>query len=388
MSQKGLFDAQGAAESVAAPLGLDVSKLKRRALVKLMETSCIYGDVDTVRALTEAGCSPCMALDSMQRQPIHQAAAHGQVGVCELLLDLGVPVNVRDASEETPLHHGAYRNHLEVCRLLLQRGADVNALRCGENSVLHMGITKNANVQLVALLIAAGATVDARNAQGYTVLHEAVRSGAVHLLTMLAEAGASVKAFTKYGHTAMHLTRGMYGRFSIPLLQQLGLSVDEPDVRGDSPLFAAVDFHCLPAIVDLVEAGANREALDHQGCSVLQRGLCADFKVEEHIVFAMELLALGFDARRALDHPDGVSPKVVAALERPLHACIECGLVTQCVALIERGYDPRHRDGRRKSALQLAEDIGWSGLDALRAALARRAAAEAAAHLGETLQPW
>jgi len=86
-----------------------------------------HGDVRTIRALLDNNPKLISIRDpdSYGHTLLHIAARNGQREVAELLVALGVDVNVTDqGGGVTPLHWAA---NSEVAELLLAKGADVNA---------------------------------------------------------------------------------------------------------------------------------------------------------------------------------------------------------------------------------------------------------------------
>jgi ankyrin repeat protein len=59
--------------------------------------------------------------------PLHVAAAQGQTGIVQLLLQRGADPNVRGMGGVTPLHFAAAGGHIEAARVLLEAGADRHA---------------------------------------------------------------------------------------------------------------------------------------------------------------------------------------------------------------------------------------------------------------------
>jgi len=57
-------------------------------------------------------------------EALHQAAAEGRADAADILLDLGVPIDLPGQMGGTPLHHAAWWGHGDVVDLLLARGAD------------------------------------------------------------------------------------------------------------------------------------------------------------------------------------------------------------------------------------------------------------------------
>ena len=75
-----------------------------------------------------------------------------------------------DKRDRRPLHYAAYGNHADVVRLLLARGADVDAI----------------------------------DKDHYTALHAAAAAGAVIVVQQLLEAEADIMATNVYGNTPIH----------------------------------------------------------------------------------------------------------------------------------------------------------------------------------------
>ena len=59
--------------------------------------------------------------------PIHDAAAVGDLAAIQAELDKGVDVNAKDNDGRTPLHYSANKGYKEIVQLLIGNGADVNA---------------------------------------------------------------------------------------------------------------------------------------------------------------------------------------------------------------------------------------------------------------------
>lgn len=58
--------------------------------------------------------------------PLHNAAQQGRLGVVELLLDLGMPVDLGDRQEQRAIQYAVMGGKLEMVKLLVARGADVD----------------------------------------------------------------------------------------------------------------------------------------------------------------------------------------------------------------------------------------------------------------------
>ena len=96
--------------------------------------------------------------------PIHTAAKTGDLAGIQAELDKGVDVDEGDDSWPgmTPLHYAADEGHTEVVELLIANGADVNAKNENGWTPLHLAAYWGGK-EIVELLIAAGADVNAKD---------------------------------------------------------------------------------------------------------------------------------------------------------------------------------------------------------------------------------
>ena len=104
----------------------------------------------------------------------------------------------------TPLHVAARHNtRPEVVALLIKAGADVDAKGKHGRTPLHRAARSNENPEIVELLVKSGLDVDTRNSFGRTPLHYAADNGNPEVLTVLLEAGANVNARDDSGATPL-----------------------------------------------------------------------------------------------------------------------------------------------------------------------------------------
>jgi len=154
-------------------------------LALLMSHCAYYGDVSAIRHLLAHGATlPMLGADL----GLNAAAFHGHWRLCEFLLEQGAEVDaVLPATGETALHSACSAGdglaHERVVEVLLAHGADTARVtlpdaptgaymrdaRTRAETALHRAAA-GAGAGTVALLLAAGARVDARDAHGDTPL--------------------------------------------------------------------------------------------------------------------------------------------------------------------------------------------------------------------------
>ena len=136
------------------------------------------GDLETVRLLLDAGAA--RAPDHRLAWALSNVAEEGPTEVLAVMLDHGVPVDLRDHIQRTALFQAVWARRLDAVRLLLERGADVNAVdRDGwtplDQAVLQFEVEHR---EIALVLVRAGARGEALR----RLLAEAVKHAHVELV--------------------------------------------------------------------------------------------------------------------------------------------------------------------------------------------------------------
>ena len=139
--------------------------------------------------------------------PAHPFVRAAQEDNLEALTALiaGMDVNLRDKqSKTTALEHAVKNANREMVQLLLSAGANVNAKNAEGETVLMM-LDDDATGDLVWDLLNARADVNVKDGAGNTALMQAAISNNLEALKTLLDAGAEVNARNKLGQTALML---------------------------------------------------------------------------------------------------------------------------------------------------------------------------------------
>ncbi|KAL4458684.1 hypothetical protein ABPG75_013549 [Micractinium tetrahymenae] len=200
------------------------------------------------------------------------------------------PLNLPDLLGNTPLHLAAEGSHLEAARLLIQAGAsldmqnrDPSKYAAGNWSVrtkdlefaipvpslhqtpLHIA-AEAGDLEMMQLLVQAGALLDLRDASGSTPLHLALEAQDERALALLLRAGASPVLFSNdmgEDSTPLHAAAAA-GRPGIlrALLdawpaERLPAAVNQPGENGWTPLMLSARRGSADCVRLLLERGAD-----------------------------------------------------------------------------------------------------------------------------------
>ena len=182
------------------------------------------------------------------------AAASGDAkGVRRLLAD-GANINVI-RQNYTPLTGAAQWGHKNVVELLIAKGADVNAKNSKGDTPLHAAY----KIDIIKLFIARGANVNARNNEGNTPLHLALRgTDGSDIANLLITNGADINAKSNEGITPLHIAAFRGQRDIVELLIEKGANVHAKDRVGRTPLDYARESKEVEVARLLVQSGSAK----------------------------------------------------------------------------------------------------------------------------------
>jgi len=250
---------------------------------------------------------------------VGDAVRVGDVAQLRALLEAGADPEEPETGESwSPLQSAVYSDQVEVVRLLLDAGAGVNGAEDGNNSPLVL----------------------------------AIQSGSVDVFRILRERGASLNVDAEY-LSFLFTTAASYGHLEVVkwLLTQ-GADVDMTDFQGCSALTRAAKSDQLEMVKELLRLGADPNhrdhdtetvlmwAADHAGNAAVLRALIRG-GADVNAVNDMESTALSWAMR------DGDPEMVQALLEggvtiRPfdLSRGAQRGYTGAVRLLLEHGVDP------------------------------------------------
>jgi ankyrin repeat protein len=227
-------------------------------------------DAAEVSRLLKAGAK-VDAVNLYGATPMQMAAATGNAQILKLLLDAGANVDSPNAEGQTALMAVARTGNLEAAKLLIKRGATVDAREEWGAQTALMWASARRHPQMMELLISHGANVNAQsawrdwerhvtaesrakrtNTGGLTPLMYAAREDCLECVNVLIKHHVDVDKPDPDGVAPVTFAILNNNWDIAARLIEAGCDVNQWDIYGRAPLFAAVDSN--------VDAAGNRAA--------------------------------------------------------------------------------------------------------------------------------
>jgi cytohesin len=239
------------------------------------------GRMDRMRALLDANPALVSAQGDKGWSPLHMAAVGGSREAAELLLAKGADANATDSDGMTPLHVA----NKAVAELLIAKKANVNSWSrdnadlwyddgvhpAGQWTPLHRAAFEG-RTEVAEVLIAAGAAINERDADGATPLYLTAQRGQSGVAAALLAAGADVGIRTKHGATPLYIAslRGHAAVARLLIANKADVNAKTNDSFRYTPLYRAAEGGHKDVVELLLASGADVNAVDALGRTALQ----------------------------------------------------------------------------------------------------------------------
>ncbi|XP_078275404.1 protein phosphatase 1 regulatory inhibitor subunit 16B-like [Rhinoraja longicauda] len=230
--------------------------------VTLLEASS-RNDLQEVSHLLKKNINPDLCNED-GLTALHQSCIDNFEDMVKLLLEYGTNVDATDNELWTPLHAAATCRHTNLVKLLVERGADLLAVNADgnmpydlcdddqtleliETAMVNQGITQEKIDQIrtaveqqmivdIKEAVQKGTDLNARDAQGATLLHVVAANGYCTVAEMLLEHGAKVNIKDRDGWEPLHAA-ACWGQMQIAeLLTANGASLNAKTSLKETPI--------------------------------------------------------------------------------------------------------------------------------------------------------
>lgn len=233
----------------------------------------------------------------------------------------------------TALIHAATTGNLHIVTLLLQRHANPNRLKFGSDYPLHCA-TEGGYIQIMELLLAHGAHVNAKNGNGCTALMIAGRR-LVHQMHSISHLTG-----TKEYASQHKLYVSQYEEI-VSLLLKSNADPTLPDNKNHYPLHDAAIGQCIQGMSLLIDKGADINAQNARGATALTSALTFTHSQRAEVVQFL----LQHQADPNLPTNSGTSP---------LHLVTTAGEIILMKLLLEGGAHVDAQNNKGETALMAA----------------------------------
>ncbi len=207
-------------------------------------------NLDDIRTFIDRGAQ-VNPYNDVDRPPLHLAVFKRNVSMTKLLLQKGA--NCAQKWQGMPsIHQACEYADIQIVRLLLDAGASVSSLDALHKQPLHKVLSTRVPsddaFELVDLLISRGADVNSSDQDGCTCLHVSCKYPNVGHVRALLTSGADPKSIANHGSTALHFLVKNVGYLVYNwgdclaisrLLLKHGAEINAENKDGDTP------FHLL-----------------------------------------------------------------------------------------------------------------------------------------------
>ena len=206
---------------------------------------------------------------------------------------------------QTSLHVAAQNGCLEVVDLLLEAGADKEICDMYGRTPLHWAAYCG-HLEIVRFLLQSGADKDKCDTDGTPPLHYASEQGQLEVVRLLLESGAEKDSCGIQGRTPLHFAVTCNQLEVARLLLEAGADKDKFDFEGQTALHISSQLNHLELARLLLQTGADKDKSDNQRATPLH------FAAENgHLEVVRLLLVAGADGNKCLG--DGRLPLQLAS---------------------------------------------------------------------------
>ncbi len=200
-----------------------------------------------------------MTIDEKGNTVLMAAATSGKLDAVRALISRKANVNAKNKAGWTALMRACYYGHRDIAAQLINAGADIDAVCNTGNTPLIYACAKG-YLDIVSLLINFKVDVNYKTNNGFTALMCACQKGYLEIASILIEHGADVDAKNSAAYINDKENNNAKREKDNPTFYSVGQYYS-----GNTALMSAARRGYVDIVNLLINSGADRNALDHNG---------------------------------------------------------------------------------------------------------------------------
>lgn len=183
------------------------------------------------------------ACNDNNQTALYIASEHNNIEAVEELLDHpNIQIDQKDTDNNTPLHTASDKGHIDIVRLLIAKKADINAQNKKLKTPLYCA-SSCGHLEVVRLLLASGANPGLADKNGNTPLHKACEKDHVDVVDILLQNNPLLlNTRNQCGSTPLHIALQRKSSNVVPLLlTHPAIAVYATDDNLQTPLHYACE---------------------------------------------------------------------------------------------------------------------------------------------------
>ena len=239
--------------------------------------ACSYRQQGSINVLLEAGSDPHIA-DKNGVVCLHLAVLGGcSKMIIRKLIGQGTQVNAKNKDNCTALMLAYSKGNVDVIKILLKAGADPNIADANGDTLSHYAVRGNASKEVLQNIIDHGADVNVTNNENQTALLLACEDGNENAITVLLKAGADPNIADADGDICLHdAVRRDNSKEVIQAIIDHGADVNATNQDNCTALMFACHKGNEEIINILLKAGADPSIADGDGDTCLYDAIKGD----------------------------------------------------------------------------------------------------------------
>ncbi len=269
------------------------------------------------------------------------------LGIIRALLNAGADPNLVDSNGDLPLQIAVDRKCPEFVELLLENRAEVNALDTrGISALQRLFCHKEINLQILKALLEKGADTNVQSEKADPLLHVAVELNRPDIVTLLLAKGANINAVDKQGMTALQRFF-CYKNRNLQILEALLKKGADPNIQSEKkgPLLHYASHEATSLLIDYK---AHVDALDKEGHSALYAAIQKNAVEAEALEKVKVLLQAGANPNLAKE-----------GTHLPLELAIEKRFISVILRLLDEGANPELLSEAALEAAKQSREISF-----------------------------